>query len=51
MNFATLTEKVSVAGFLGYDVLDEIDLWFKCFVCVSVAGFLGYDVLAISRRC
>ena len=36
---------VSVAGFLGYDVLEIIKDLTQGTDDVSVAGFLGYDVL------
>ena len=37
---------VSVAGCLGYDVLDGANDFNAGHWCVSVAGCLGYDVLA-----
>ncbi len=41
--------RVSVAGCLGYDVLEPYSNETWCPYCVSVAGCLGYDVLARSR--
>ena len=38
---------VSVAGCLGYDVLENSSSSLSCFNFVSVAGCLGYDVLVI----
>ncbi len=38
-------QRVSVAGCLGYDVLEVAFLPFVPYVSVSVAGCLGYDVL------
>ena len=39
---------VSVAGCLGYDVLDTINLKLDETFYVSVAGCLGYDVLVFA---
>ena len=40
-----ISNLVSVAGCLGYDVLDEKYSAFRLCDLVSVAGCLGYDVL------
>ena len=42
---------VSVAGCLGYDVLDVIHRRAIQSICVSVAGCLGYDVLGTCEQC
>ena len=39
--------EVSVAGFLGYDVLADLSTHQLVEIKVSVAGFLGYDVLEL----
>ena len=41
---------VSVAGCLGYDVLEEMSTNVNIVHDVSVAGCLGYDVLAHQRE-
>ena len=41
---------VSVAGFLGYDVLRQFKESLTIKLVVSVAGFLGYDVLRLMLR-
>ena len=40
---------VSVAGFLGYDVLGFLSCLCQHLSKVSVAGFLGYDVLVLLK--
>ncbi|SMN10687.1 hypothetical protein SPBRAN_780 [uncultured Candidatus Thioglobus sp.] len=42
---------VSVAGCLGYDVLEIKGKTIELFRLVSVAGCLGYDVLVKAKRC
>ena len=52
-NFNYKCVKVSVAGFLGYDVLVIGNIEWDEICDVSVAGFLGYDVLEVflTRLC
>ncbi len=40
--------EVSVAGCLGYDVLEKNNQSIKLEYAVSVAGCLGYDVLGLA---
>ena len=46
---AAEVSKVSVAGCLGYDVLDRYSAQKSNGRCVSVAGCLGYDVLGFGQ--